>query len=110
MTSPSFTTSWTAVNIITAAEPSTVTMPSHEPRESAPTPASAISAKMITSQPLFGPPNPSSDTGPAFRHVPNTPTIASTIAARQIQPRGRPKTRTGVGTGGSSAIADTPRC
>ena len=72
---------WTS---ITAAEPSTVTMPSHEPRASAPTPASAISAKMITSHPLCGPSNPSSDTGPALRHVPNTPTIAKTTASRQM--------------------------
>ena len=82
-TSPSLTTLRTAVTSITTAHPSTVTMPSHEPRASAPTPASEISAKMITSQPLCGPSSPSSETGPALRHVPSTPTIAKKTASRQ---------------------------
>ena len=80
-TALSSTTFSTAVKIITAAQPSTVTIPSQPPRDSEPTPASAISPKMITSHPLCGPSKPSRETGPALRHVPKTPTIASTIAA-----------------------------
>ena len=84
MTESSCTRFATAAEIITAAAPSTVTTPNHEPRASARTPASAIRPKMITIHPLCGPSNPLRDTGPATRHVPNTPTIANTIAALQI--------------------------
>lgn len=60
-------------------------IPSQPRRASEPTPQSAISAKTITSQPLCDPSTPLSETYAEPLHVPNTPTIASTIAARQVE-------------------------
>src|SRR6478752_190526 len=71
---------------------STQATPSQPRRASEPTPQSAINAKRITSQPLCEPSTPFSETGPDVLHVPKTPTIASTIATRQVE-RTRPALR-----------------
>ena len=61
---------------------------------------------MITSQPSCGPSKPLSDTGAALRHVPNTPTTARTMLARQIRARRRSRP---TGPAGASTPTDTGR-
>ena len=95
----------TGVEIITAAAPSTVTMPNHEPRERAPHAGERDQPEDDHQPSVVWAFDAVERDRPRVRQVPNTPMIASTIAARQIHASRRSgPTRPG---GGPSTGGDT---
>ena len=79
-----------AVQTITSEAPSTPTTPTHPLHESRSIildHQSAGTARMTTSQPLFGPSVPFSVTEPAVAHVEKTPTTTSASAIQATRRR-----------------------